>query len=60
MVELKPCPFCGAPMNYVNRTELWAWHDSKCFFTLLEPVELDMTQEEIDEAFIEAWNRRAG
>lgn len=60
MDKLKPCPFCGAPMNYNASTgEIIGWHEDDCFFCWLEEDERDMTNEEIVAAFIAAWNRRA-
>ena len=58
MIDLKPCPFCGAEMNLING-ELKAWHSLNCFFLMLKDSEVDMTQEEINARFVEAWNRRA-
>lgn len=59
-MELKPCPFCGAPMTLTPSGYLWAWHSVDCFFQLLdESNEVDMNEEEIKTAFVEAWNRRA-
>ena len=60
MVELKPCPFCGTPVNVDSKASLFACHRADCFFVLLEDAEIDMTDEEITEAFAQAWNRRAG
>lgn len=60
MMDLKPCPFCGQPMTLSANGELWAWHRVDCFFQLLdEGNEVDMTEEEIAEEFVKAWNRRA-
>ena len=60
MSELKPCPFCGAPMTLTAKGELWSWHKVDCFFQLLdEENEVDMDEDEIKTAFVEAWNRRA-
>lgn len=56
---LKPCPFCGCPLNLMPDGSLWAWHDEECFFSLMDEHEVDMEQEEIDALFIKAWNRRA-
>ena len=58
MAELKPCPFCGAPMNYIN-DQLFGWHTNDCFFQLLDEHEVDMDEKEIQDAFVKAWNRRA-
>lgn len=58
-MELKPCPFCGAPMTLTASGDLWAWHDELCFFNLLDEHEVDLTEEEIKAEFIKAWNRRA-
>ena len=58
MAELKPCPFCGVAMNEANG-QLFGWHKVDCFFTLLDEHEVDLTEEEIKSAFVEAWNRRA-
>ena len=59
MYELKPCPFCGTPMNLAKDRTLMGFHDDDCFFCLLEEREVDMTEEELMESFVEAWNRRA-
>ena len=59
MAELKPCPFCGTPMNLGRDGQLFGWHKNDCFFNLLNEHEVDMTEEEIKTAFVEAWNRRA-
>ena len=60
MEFIKPCPFCGAPMTLTQSGDLWAWHSVDCFFQLLdESNEVDMNEEEIKKAFVEAWNRRA-
>lgn len=57
---LKRCPFCGVPVNRIRPGELFGWHREGCFFRLLdEREEADMTQEELDRAFVTAWNRRA-
>lgn len=57
MAELKPCPFCGTAMNYING-QIFGWHKVDCFFNLLDEHETDMTEKEIEEEFIRAWNRR--
>lgn len=59
MAELKPCPFCGAQMNFGAHKELVAWHKENCFFNLMDEHEVDMTEDEIKDAFVAAWNRRA-
>jgi len=60
MIKLKPCPFCGAPMNLTPNGNLMAWHSVDCVFQLLdESNTVDMTEEELRAAFIAAWNRRA-
>lgn len=56
MDKLKPCPFCGAPINSTNH--LFGWHKEDCFFVLLEEPDQNMTEEELTEALAEAWNRR--
>ena len=58
MDKLKPCPFCGAIMNLSKDGELVAWHDSSCFFVLLEDGELNLTDEQLNDSFVKAWNRR--
>ena len=58
-MALEPCPFCGAPMTLAADGSLWAWHKVDCFFQLLYEHEVDMTDDEIKDAFVEAWNRRA-
>ena len=59
-MELKPCPFCGVPMN--GKNHLFGWHQKDCFLILLEepPFVEDMTDEEFKAALAEAWNHRAG
>lgn len=58
-IELKPCPFCGAPVNGTGH--LFGWHQKNCFLILLEEPSFvdDMTDEEFKKALAEAWNRRA-
>lgn len=56
-VELKPCPFCGCPVNLTCDNAIFAWHSMNCFFSLLEEGKIDIS-EEIGEAFIKSWNRR--
>lgn len=58
-MELKPCPFCGAPMNTDKSFGLFGWHEPDCFFVYLDEHEVDMYEEEIFTAFVESWNRRA-
>lgn len=58
MTELKTCPFCGVPMNYYNGT-LFAFHKVDCFFQYLEENEVDLSEDEILDGFVKAWNRRA-
>ena len=58
MTELKRCPFCGCAMNLTAKGELFAWHNSDCFFQQLEEHEVDMTQEQIKAEFVKSWNRR--
>ena len=58
MNKLKPCPFCGVPMNHING-QLFGWHKNDCFFQLLDEHEVDMDEQEIQDAFVKAWNRRA-
>ncbi len=57
--DLKPCPFCGAAMNLGKDGTIFGWHKVDCLFYLLEEQEADMTEEECQQAFVEAWNRRA-
>lgn len=57
-MELKPCPFCGAQMNLGAHKELVAWHKANCFFQLMDEHEVDMTEDELQDAFVSAWNRR--
>lgn len=45
-------------MNEINGN-IFGWHKSDCFFQLLTEQEVDLTQEQINEKFIAAWNRRA-
>ena len=60
MTELKSCPFCGAQMNLGAHKELVAWHKDSCFFQLMDDEhEVDMTEDELKDAFVAAWNRRA-
>lgn len=58
MDKLKPCPFCGVAMNEI-KGQLFGWHKTDCFFNLLDEHEVDMTEEQIQEEFVKAWNRRA-
>lgn len=58
MDELKPCPFCGVAMNEING-QIFGWHKVDCFFNLLDEHEVDMDEQEIQDAFVRAWNRRA-
>jgi putative intracellular protease/amidase len=59
-LKLKTCPFCGVPVNLTDNGEIFGWHDTKCFFSFLDETNvLDMTEEEADKAYIDAWNRRA-
>lgn len=59
MAELKSCPFCSAQMNLGAHKELVAWHKEDCFFQLMDGEnEVDMTEDELKDAFVEAWNRR--
>lgn len=58
MTELKPCPFCGVPMNFCNGI-LFAFHKGDCFFQYLEENEVDLSEDEILDDFVKAWNRRA-
>lgn len=58
-MNIKSCPFCGATMNFMGDGSIFGWHKSDCFFQLLDEQEVDMTDEEIKKAFVEAWNRRA-
>ena len=56
MVELKPCPFCGATPHLVRWGNEWAVEcdSNDCFIvpeTALYPRQ---------EQAVEAWNRRAG
>lgn len=59
MIEIKPCPFCGAPMNLSAHGDIVGWHKIGCFLEMLDADEVNMTEEEIRVAFVEAWNRRA-
>lgn len=59
MNNLKPCPFCGCPVNFTSDNGIFGWHDNLCFFQLLDEYEVDMDQQELGDAFIIAWNRRA-
>ena len=56
--KVKPCPFCGVPVNYV-RGNIWGWHGKDCFFRFLNEKEVDLTQKQSDDEYIKAWNRRA-
>ena len=57
-IELKPCPFCGTPMNTGNHFGLFGWHEPDCFFFYLDEHEVDMYEEDIFPRFISAWNKR--
>lgn len=57
MTDLKPCPFCGTQMNFSKEHGLFGWHKSDCFFQFLPEKEVDVTEDEINAEYIEAWNR---
>lgn len=72
MAELKPCPFCGNPMNgYPDYTirfkrdrrkvlgvyhEICILHCAKCTCTL---EQAGATREEAEKHVVNVWNRRA-
>ena len=59
MIELKPCPFCGIRMNVSREGYIVGWHKQSCFFLWLEEDDLDaMSEAEIMDGFVKAWNRR--
>lgn len=58
MNELKPCPFCGARMNFDSRGLLFAWHKPGCFLQLLVTGQIDVMADKDRDAMAEAWNRR--
>lgn len=54
--NLRPCPFCGAPIN--GAKSLLGWHKADCFLVLLEEADITMTDEELMKALAESWNKR--
>lgn len=60
MTELKPCPFCGGEA-YSQDGELYINHEDGCFISMY-PLNYDefgrMGINEINQIFIDAWNRR--
>lgn len=58
MKELKPCPFCGAKMNFDSSGALFAWHKSDCFLQLLVNHQMDMAAGKNRKFVVMAWNRR--
>lgn len=59
MIELKPCPFCGAQPRY-SASDISGYmygefhHDSMCFFSCV-----GLKNDEIGELMRDIWNRRA-
>lgn len=62
MSELKPCPFCGWEAMLEQARVRKGYESSVvcCGCLVYMPTITYDTQEEADEAAIEAWNRRAG
>ena len=58
-IKPKPCPFCGVDVNFTSDSYIFGWHEDDCFFAVLDEHEVTMTEEEIKNTFIDAWNRRA-
>lgn len=57
MIEIKPCPFCGAPayLEYVVHGIASNWSVT-CTDTYAHRMEFSGTQDEV----IKEWNRRSG
>ena len=65
MIELKPCPFCGATdiskVTTLRYTEIVC---RKCQATIMRGIfcgkcdDLDQAEEEFGREAVEAWNRR--
>lgn len=51
--EIKPCPFCGINVNEIKNVNnvIYALSCLRCIYTIF-------IQDEIEQKFIERWNRR--
>lgn len=59
-IKLKPCPFCGQPINLIEGNALFGWHKPSCFWHYLDDGKISaMSQEELTAAAVKAWNHRA-